>query len=161
MSAITVEAVDLAKIVGSLEGASFESLTEILMDKTDAQKKIVVRLALFAAVGGTKPITQNMKVGDLAVLKALKMAIENGPNTTALALIGHTLIKFSFIQEASDAWENKYGYRDVWELGEVRASKQDSDDVKIKKEFAEKHPFYMEKAKALFKAATNMDYMGE
>jgi len=142
------------------QGASYESLTAILRGKSDAQKKIVVRLSLFAAVGGTKPVKQNMKAGDLATLRAMKLVIESNPNTTALALIGHVLIMFGFSNEASAAWAAKYGKENVWELGRVRVTKEDTEDVKIKKEFAEKHPFDWDKAKALYKAATNIDYEG-
>ena len=72
---MTIDEEDLQGIIGSLEGASFVSLTNKLAGVSLENRKVLARLAPHAAVGGQKPIAQNSKTGDVAVLVSLKLVI--------------------------------------------------------------------------------------
>ena len=77
----------------------------------------------------------------MAVLKDMHLTIDKGPNTTALALVGHSLIRVRWQVKASNAWNTKYGVPHIWALAALGPNSGDSDDVSIKKEFAVRHPW--------------------
>ena len=80
-----------------------------------------------------------MKRSEKTALREMGLTIDTKPNCTALALIGHTLIKNNLYDFATEKFKGKYHAASVWEMAPGAAG--DKLDHQIKREFAAKHPY--------------------
>ena len=97
----------------------------------------VCKAGIWAAIGGSKPLIQHADRNMDRALAGTCFVVSSKLNATTLALVGHAAIKLGLYPQVSEAWNKKYKCTSVWELGAAVAG--ESEDRKIKREFAFKH----------------------